>query len=919
MKLRVLTCATAVAICAAANAAAAAADSSSLPLYRQAGAPIPARVTDLLSRMTVDEMIGQLTHWYSGSAASIKTVFGATGVGQVSMQSSLAADSPADTVAARNAFQAFFLNNSRLGIPVSVAHEGLHSGGLFGTVFPELCTTACSWNVSLAAAIGAAQADEARAHGVDNTFSPVVNLWGADARFGRYQEGWGPDPTLAAAMGTALLLGLQGGPQDQSNDYLPSFNTTVWATAKHYAGYGEAAGGLNGGEFVHNNRSLFEVYLRPWRRLVAVAGLRGVMPSHNTVLDVPMHAHRYLMLDVLRGEFGFGNGSAVSDCSDVAVLGPSGFGIAADPTVAAALGTLATVDLDLWCSQPAYYSHLNASLAAGLVTLADIQANVAHVLTQKIAAGLLDQPYTDPDWVNSRIATPAHAALALQAAEQGLVLLQNVNNTLPLAVPPGGVGYKIAMIGPHVTCNDSNDAAAGWFAAYSTSYGPLPPRTKAYAGCYGRANTLGSYTLDLGWISVPLLPDAWAAAYPNTTITVAEGAKIGTATPRPDLVAAAVAAAAAADVAVVALGDDLASCGEWADRDDLDLPGGQLALLQALVDNTTTPIVVVLVNGRAASFGPGNALLQRVAAVVEAWRPGQQGWPAVVNVLTGITNPSGKLTNQWTSGVGSIGSGASPWLARVQGKWIANGRSAPDANASEGRVYDGYVSSGYGTAAVSGMPLFRFGHGLSYTTYEYKSIDVAILSQPAQLPNGGVVSGFGRAGYAAAAAAPVLSIAVRLCNTGARDGTEVVQVYAGYPRGLTATGAGGGAAASGGVSSSSGGSFVGSALAPFWKRLLTFGRLPLPAGACGSLSLNVSAEELASYDDGMVLRVLPGDYRISAGGRSDQDTLQQNITLLPPPAPAATTSDAGRREDSPRDRLVAALQRAGRGGGGGGA
>jgi hypothetical protein len=332
-------------------------------------------------------------------------------------------------------------------------------------------------------------------------------------------------------------------------------------------------------------------------------------------------------------------------------------------------------------------------------------------------------------------------------------------------------------------------------------------------------------------------------------LTVAAGCGID-GDPRLDLIPAAVAAAAAADFAVVAVGDSLASCGEWSDRDSLDLPGGQLALLSALAANTTTPIIVVLINGRAASFGPANALLGRFAAVLEAWRPGEEGAQAIVDIISGRVVPSGKLTNQWAQHVGQLASGAQPWLARRVGKWLANGRSTPDP--TDGREYDPYVASAY----PSSLPLFRFGHGLSYTTWAYKAISVAVLAHPSTLPAAGTFSGRGRAGYAAAGVTSILNVTVTVCNTGAVAATEIVQVYARDPVG---------------------GSRLG--IVPFWKRLVGYGRVPVAAGACADAVLPVLADDLAQYDDDMALRVLPGTYAISAGGRSDQDTLQANVTL----------------------------------------
>ena len=829
---------------------------TALPPYKDASLPVPARVADLVARMTPDELVAAVTYRHDGTPAQLEREFGATGLGATKITVFLDGNTALSTLRARNALQQSLMKSSRLNIPVSISHEGLHSGSFFGTIFPMPSLTACSWNDSLPLAIGRVLGLEARAYGVDNAWSPVVNMW-TDDRFGRYQEGFSPDPTITARMGAAIVLGMQGGASAQ-DDYLPGgFNSSAWATAKHFAGYGSALGGLNGGAYALNNRTLFQQYLRPWRAMAAV-GLRGVMPSHNAVLDVPMHLNRFLIRDVLRGEFGFGNGMTVSDCNDIGAA--FDFGASANLTQNAALAALAGLDADLQCgsdsAQWAYYNELRPALAQGLLRLADLQELAGHLLTQKFASGLFDAPLADESWL-SRLDAPEHRQLAYEAAAQSIVLLANANGSaLPLAF--GAMTKGVAFVGAAML------AATG-----------------------GRDNMLGPYTLDSGLVEVDLIPQAFAKAFPATPQTVTAGAS-------PDNsnasgIAAAVAAARAADVVVAALGDSLKTCGEWGDRDSLDLPGAQLQLLEALLD-TGVPVVLVLVNGRAASFGPANALLYRCAAVLEAWRPGEMGAKAIVDILSGAVNPSGKLTSQWAQHVGQLGSGAQPWLQRRVAKWVANARGPPDA--TDGRVYDPYIATDFPST-----PLFRFGQqvlfysrrlpslslivrlreghplltlrappttknhkpprsGLSYTTFAYKTIAVDVVpASIAALPGRGTFSGRGGAGYREALAADVLRVTVHLCNSGARDGAEAVQVYS---QDLV---------------------FFPTPIVRYWKRLVGYAKVFLAAGACGDAVVTVTADDLALYDDVMQLRVVPGTYVISAGGRSDQDILQANVTL----------------------------------------
>ena len=515
----------------------------------------------------------------------------------------------------------------------------------------------------------------------------------------------------------------------------------------------------------------------------------------------------------------------MSDCNDIGAL--SFFHIAPNHTRVVGYALRAGVDSDLQCGAgPWSYDGTSVAdaVAAGFASAADVDELVTHVLTQKFAAGLFDTPLSPPAWA-ARLNAPQHVELAYEAAAQGVVLLKNERGTLPLAaVTP----LKVALIGPHMTCNAAGTASP----------------------CPTRAAYLGSYILDDGSVPVDLLPAAIAAAAPAWSLAVEPGCAID-GDPRLDLIPAAVAAASAADVVVLALGDSLASCGEWADRDSLDLPGGQLALLAAAAA-TGKPLVLVLINGRAASFGPGNALLANVSAVLEAWRPGQQGARALADIITGAVNPSGKLVSQWAQHVGQMGSGAQPWLARRIGKWLANARSAPDA--TDGREYDPYVAS-----AFASTPLFRFGSGLSYTAFNYSALTLSPAPAVAALPSGGTFSGRGRAGYVDAISTAVVTATVTVCNTGTRAGTEVVQVY---------------------VQDPAGGFGFDTPIVPFWKRLVGFARVPLGAGACGAVDVPLLADDLAVYDDNMQLRVVPGAYTVTAGGRSDQDVLSALLILV---------------------------------------
>lgn len=819
--------------------------------YQSPALPVAERVNDLVARMTPLELAHQLINKNEGGWANLPGIlaeFGSTGIGTLFIDEVMNKSSwghadvaewstPLEALRARNALQAAFIASSRLAIPVSFCMEGLHSGAWGGTAFPAPPSLAATWNASLVTLVGQTIALEARASGVDTALSPVVNMF-AEPRFGRYSEGFSPDPHVTAALGAAMVRGLQGGDNaGGASAYFPDFNTTVASQAKHFAAYGHAAGGLDGGVAELTNRSLFEIYLKPWRAMAA-CGLRSLMVAHQTVNDIPCHGNAWLINGVMRGEFGF-DGVTISDEQNIPHLGPGGWAVAENITHAAAVALTAGVDLDLESgptNATLAYHYLLDALADGLVALADLQAAAARVLTLKFAAGLFDAPFA-PEERLARLQAPAHLALALDAARQSVVLAKNAPALLPLA-PSAAAPVKLALIGPFLDCAFSARARVG---------DPTP------GFCTAREALLGPYAQDNGQFPVPLLPEALAAlAAPGLSWTVSQGASATARAGNATLIDAAVAAAAAADVAVLVLGDALGTLDEGTSRSSLDLTPGQLALLAAVAAQTTVPIVLILLAGHPTSFGPGpNAVLGRVASVLVAQHPGQRGAQALAEVLVGVTNPSGKLADSWPLTVGHLGTAAQPFQQLVNGEWQGIVRSPADP---DGRRFVPYWDDDYAPSA----PQFAMGWGLSYTTFAYGGISVAQATPLAALPR----ELSGRAALRAAAAATVATATVRVCNTGSRDGAEVVIVYARDPRGGT-----GGARR----------------VAPYVKRIVGFARLPLAAGACGDAVIGVSADDLATYATdyagaNLRLAVAPGAYVFSTGPSSREDVF--NATLV---------------------------------------
>eukprot|EP00755_Sulcionema_specki_P034865 Sspe_Gene.103774::Locus_79624_Transcript_1_1_Confidence_1.000_Length_1747::g.103774::m.103774/K05349/bglX; beta-glucosidase len=543
--------------------------------------PVAERVNALLPKLSVEEMAAQLRCIY-GNKDDIVKKYSKTGVGSVSVMG----------IEERNSIQAAVINGSRFGIPVAWIHESLHGGCSEGTIFPMPLTMGASFNTTLVEAIYQVVAAETRICGANIAFAPVINLF-TDPRFGRFQEGFSPNPSLTAKLAVAAVSGLQG-PTGNATTYLAA--DRVVSLAKHFAGYGGAVGGLNAAPLDVGERKFRDEYLKPWRYFAAAGG-RGAMPSHQTVFDVPMHANPYLMNTVFRQELGFGEGITISDCNDINVL--QDYRIAANVTEAAAKGLLGGVDQDLQCGTTETYTaeSIGEALAIGMLPKSTLEAAVRHVLTMKFASGLFEAPFADPDAVKTLDSAPRRA-LARESAHQGTVLLKNVGKALPLTPAQRGVAL----------------------------FGEL-------AGAKGLTSYTGSYTAQ-GAHVVSVL-EALQARLGN--VPYVEGA--GPDSPSvPTDITQAVELANRSSVAVVVVGDSLHTCGEWTDRSTLDLPGGQLDLLAALGASKVESIIVVLITGRPTTFGMQNAVLDRIDALLWAGRPGEEGGNALVDIIYGDVN-----------------------------------------------------------------------------------------------------------------------------------------------------------------------------------------------------------------------------------------------------------------------------------------
>lgn len=557
------------------------------------------------------------------------------------------------------------------------------------------------------------------------------------------------------------------------------------------------------------------------------------MVAHSTTGGVPNHANGELIGE-LRGAMGFDEGLVVTDDNNIAPL--VAWGVAANASHAAARALVAGVDVDLQGGTNASawgFTALRDALAGGLVTHSALRAAAGRVLTAKFAAGVMDAPTASPEAALVALQSAPHVALARHSAAEALVLLVNRNGTLPLSP---SAARSVAVIGALAACDTGEGEAAALRGGAADPDPPVCPARLALLGPYSLYN--GSATL------VPTVLEAARTALGVARVAYSRGG--GPDDPAPDAaaMAAAAATAAASSVAVLVLGDSMRTAAENLDRDSLDLPGSQLPLLSAVAAacagaSPRVPLVLLLLPGRPATFGPGNALLAGADALVVGWHPGQEAAAAVWALLTGAAYPSGKLPHAWPRSAGQVGSGAAPWSgARRNGDWLAmRDDVSHDAHDCDGGgvCYSSYVGA-------PATPLFGFGAGLSYTTFAYEAASAALppLPPPPALCD---------------ATTPVVTLAVVLSNAGNHSGVEVLQAYIHDPLGV-------------------------SLYVRAWKRLVAFGRSPeLPPGARVEVPLAVSADDLALWDDEGRLRVAAGVYDVSIGGSAASDTLHVAVTI----------------------------------------
>ncbi|CAD7720795.1 Beta-xylosidase [Xanthomonas hydrangeae] len=646
-----------------------------------------ALIDALIARMSVEEKAGQLT--LSGSAQQTDAAAAANPINAVpTAEGQLAAARAGRVTGIFNGSNVLWHQQlqqaalqSRLQIPLLFAADVIHG---FTTVFPVPLAEAASFEPALAQRTARAAALEASAVGIDWTFAPMVDI-ARDARWGRCVEGSGEDVLLGRRFAQARVRGFQGDGLDHAD--------ALAACPKHFAAYGAAEAGLDYNTVDISERSLREIYFPPFQAAFD-AGAVTTMAAFNEIAGVPATANRWLLSEVLRGEWDY-RGLVVSDYTgDLELIG---HGFASDAREATKLAFLAGVDISM--QSGLYLQHLPELVAAGEVTMAQLDASVRRVLQFKAELGLFDNPFLRivPSRAQARQRRPETLALAREAARKSIVLLKNDGELLPLKRQ----GQRIALIGP---------MARNW------------------------VDSAGPWTLFGGDDSGNDLATALRARLSNPdALNVVEGCDFEHGLPGG--VQAAVTAAAAADVAVLAIGEPMRYSGEAQSRSEIVIPSVQQSLLAA-VAATGTPVVVVLSNGRALVLdGP----VLQAPAILVSWFLGSQSGAALTDILFGEHGPSGRLPVSFPHTSGQV-----PYSYAHK----PSGRADPRPDALQP------FKTRYRTAPNAA--LFPFGHGLTYGRIEYGELR---LSDARMAPTGS------------------LRISARIHNRGTRDAEEVAQLY----------------------------------------------------------------------------------------------------------------------------------------------
>jgi beta-glucosidase len=767
---------------------------SGIPGYKNPNLSIEERVADLLNRMTLDEKVAQMLGVNSEVKDSVKMNSDGTfsidklkillpnGIGEITRPGEILggnsqtnskeaiANTPYLNAVLTNQLQKYFVEETRLGIPAIFHEEALHGlVSVAGTSFPHPIALAGTFNRELAEEIFTVVAKETRLRGAHQVLTPVVDV-ARDPRWGRVEETYGEDPYLVAQMGISVVKGFQGDGTFKNKD-------RVVATLKHFVGHAQPESGTNTGPVNISERMLREIHFYPFKEVIEKAGALSVMTTYHEVDGVPMSANKWLVTDVLRGEMGF-KGFVVSDYFAIREMhqrnGINAHRVAKDGKQAAELSIKAGINLEL--PFPDCYKEIPVLVTEGKISEKEIDKLVGQILAVKFKLGLFEDPYVDPEKAKAYCGTEERRELAKKAALQSITLLENKNKAVPLNF----ASLKhIAVIGPN-----ANRLMPGGYSSIPPFYTNLFEGIKNKAGDNVKVSYAEGCRITIGgsWVEDKISwPDAKEE---NQKIT--EAVKL----------------AQIADVVILALGGNEQTSREaWSvthlgDRSSLELVGAQNDLVNALA-LTGKPIIAVLFNGAPLAI---SNLIEKSSAIFECWYLGQESGNAIADVLFGDYNPGGKLPITFPRSAGQI------------------------------PVYYNHKPSaqrGYVDGEVK--PLYAFGYGLSYTTFE---ISNPRLEKQKISPNESV------------------KVFVDVKNTGQMAGDETVQLYIRDE--------------------------FSSATRPV-KELKDFRRIFLNVGESKRIELNISPDKLSFYDINMKNTVEPGDFTIMVGNSSRDEDLKKII------------------------------------------
>ncbi|MDR3652908.1 MAG: beta-glucosidase BglX [Paludibacter sp.] len=717
-------------------------------------------INDLMSKMTIDEKIGQLNlatagYIHTGEATS-------SDIGQKIIDGKVGGILNLDSAERIKAVQEVAVTKSRLKIPLIFGMDVIHG---YKTTFPIPLALASSWDMGLIEKMARISAQEASADGICWTYSPMVDI-SRDPRWGRVAESSGEDVFLGSKAAEAYVRGYQGDDLTKNN--------TIMACVKHFALYGAAEAGRDYNSTDMSLNRMYNEYLPPYKAAFD-AGAGSAMSSFNDINGLPATANRWLMTDLLRNQWGF-KGFVVTDFTAIEELVQHGLG---DKQTVAALALHAGIDMDM--VGETFLTTLKKSLQEGKVTEEEINQACRRILEAKYDLGLFDDPYKycDVKRAKTELGTPEHMKVAREIASQTFVLLKNQNQLLPLKK-----NLKYAIVGP--LADSKYDMVGTWAVGAD--------RSKSVTVLQGFKNYLGKdakiqFAKGCNMVEDKNL-DKW---------THWDGTSIDSTKTPEQLKNEALKIAKKSDVVIAVMGEGAEMSGECSSRSDISLPGNQEAFLKDLI-KTGKPVVMVLFTGRPLTINWEN---ENIPAILNVWFGGSQSGNAVADVVFGDVNPSGKLPMTFPQNVGQIPiyyNHKNTGRPLKEGEWFKKYRS-------------NYLD-------VSNDPLYPFGYGLSYTTFNYDNFRL----------NKTQLSGN-----------ETLKASVTLSNTGKYDGAEVVQLYIR--------------------------DVVGSITRPV-KELKGFQKVFLKVGESKTITFDITPEDLKFYNNDLKYDWESGDFEIKIGGNS---------------------------------------------------